>query len=300
MGEEMNSKTLIILAAGMMLASCAKNNDTVANPADASETATIKETVESAITTISGIMDEQEQETFLSGNKKMNRHTASSSTCNQRAAGEVCASGNKTINYPDCLLANTAYKISGMVALAYSSTDCLLSATGSSVTRTHDITLKDTEEKIIKRYTTANTDYRNNAVSGGSRLKKTAGDYQLDILGVTKAMTDKGKAVYNISTRTLAAVTITGGLQRISRVMNGGSIEVSHNLAKNHVTFVPKQVKWSTNCCYPTSGGLDFTLNKLDAECKGTVTFNGCGSASVNVTSGKYAGAASITLANCE
>jgi len=63
--------------------------------------------------------------------------------------------------------------------------------------------------------------------------------------------------------------------------MNGGSLEVNHNLAGFTAIFTPSNLQWSAGCCHPVAGSLAVTYSGSKTG-TATVSFNGCGSATVN------------------
>ena len=138
-------------------------------------------------------------------------------------------------------------------------------------------------------------DRSGNTFGGGGRLTKTAGGWTVEVLGKNKRFSRGGRELFNISTRTLTPISVTGSLSRASRVVNGGSFEVIHNKAQFVATYVPSNLTWSSACCHPVSGSLAVTYAG-SVTGSSSVTFNGCGTA----TMVKDGLSSQITLNYCE
>jgi hypothetical protein len=132
----------------------------------------------------------------------------------------------------------------------------------------------------VTNASSTSSDYTGASYGGGGRLTKTASGYDLDILGKHKSLTYNSKSIFNISIRTLSTMQVTGGLSRSSRTLNGGQLQINHNLAKFTATIVPTNLQYSNTCCHPISGSLALTYSGSKTG-SATITFSsGCGVAS--------------------
>lgn len=212
----------------------------------------------------------------------------------QRPFYVSCQSGFKSETYDSCPL--YLGKIDGEAQLAYSNGSCSLTTAGQSVSRSYDFTV--TGPRGGTYYVTSDTaqDYKGDTYGGGEVLSKTMGGWTVDILGRHKSFVSRrGREAYNVSLRTLQAYTITGSLSRSSRLVNGGQIEVNHNLAGLTALIEPNQVQWSSSCCHPVSGSLTITYSGSRTG-SASIEFLGCGAAQI-VRAGQIQ---NIGLSYCE
>lgn len=143
---------------------------------------------------------------------------------------------------------------------------------------------------------TSHTDYRGTTIGGGARITRTGLlSFALDILGTHKVRTRaNGSKAFDVSVRTTQSVEGHGELDG-DRVLESGTIEVAHNQAEYVAEITLDEVKFTTGCCYPTSGQMNVTYSGSISG-TATVTFPSCGTISFkknDVTS-------TFTLAGCE
>lgn len=260
--------------------------------------------VESGVTSIGGIADEQSNGSFASNRMTFETYAlkaknlvlpeAWAASCS-RAALASCSAGTRSETYSSCQLPYSSRTMTGQVTLSYSDAACSLSNTGDQVERSYNLAINGLYGGVLNISSASHTDYRGNTFGGGGRLIKTAGGWTVEVLGKNKRFTRAGRELFNISTRTLSPISVTGSLSRASRVVNGGSFEVIHNKAQFVATYVPSNLTWSSSCCHPISGSLAVTYS---GSVTGTssVTFNGCGTATML----KDGLSSQITLNYCE
>jgi hypothetical protein len=297
-------KQLIGLSAILVLgAGCAKKEQAATTEVDAQEAA-----VESAVLSIGGAADDQEGASFAAyrteRNDKWNTIAvllnpparAAGGSC-RRAIFESCNDGFKTIEYDSCAV-GLGITITGSVQLAFSNTTCSLANTGDSVLRTNRATVSGPRGGSIQNSSADRvSSVDGTSIGGGSRLERTASGWTIDILGQHKvASTRNGRSLFDVSVKTAAPIQITGSLSRAGRIVNSGQVDVHHNLAKFKASFVPNQLQYSNTCCHPVSGSLGVTYSG-SVTGNATVTFNGCGSATLTRGSGSPT---SISLSHCE
>ncbi len=299
-------RAVLIMSLVLSSAGCGKKDgDTTSASAD-----TIADSVESAVTLIGGIADEQKGSGFaylpMSRTERLLaeiegwvplRKAWASGACaaSSRAVQHACAGSHRTNSALDCTLGN--YTLSGWVDLQYSEADCALDAVGETVTRTYSVQVSG-NGFLLNRFTNAHTTYDGQSLSGGGTLTyQGPASWQMTVGGNHRVLTRNGNTWFDISTKTGSAVSISGTLARGSRTVNGGSIQVIHNRAGFTATWVPSSVSWATvGCCYPTSGSATVTFTG-SVTGSGTVSFGPtCGQMTIQ----KDGVSRTATLANCE
>lgn len=277
------NKLMVFSLMVLMCVSCAKKNET------SSDVDPVEASVESGITMISGMADEQvgaslayrAPETRPTVWASLLGSQAWAADCT-RAYYSSCISGVKNANYNQCSISGTSRQLTGNVALTYSDMSCGLSSNGDTVTRTYSLKINGPRGGEVEHSSDSQTDYRNgSAYGGGGRLTKTSTGWQLDILGRHTTLKFSGRELFDVSIRTLSPLSVSGGLNRASRVVQGGQLEVNHNIAKFTTTITPSNLQWSAACCHPTSGSLSMSFSGTKTG-SASVTFNGCGSATVD------------------
>lgn len=214
-----------------------------------------------------------------------------------RAALQTCTAGSRSIDYSGCSIGASQFSIRGEVDLSYSDTSCSMSTTGNSVTRSYDFTIAGprggsvTHSSAVRESVVDGT-----SIGGGGRLTRTAGGWDLEILGKHTIGTGRrGRTVFDVSVKTTAPVQVTGGLSRASRVLDGGQVEVHHNLAGFKAVLTPSNLQYSAMCCHPVSGSINATYSGSVAG-EATLSFEGCGSATLT----KDGVNSSVSLTYCE
>ena len=236
----------------------------------------INSSAEAGITAVSGVIDDQAGSTFAASTKPSPYHYAEklfhlalpqayAVSC-ARAVDQSCSSGVRSVSFSSCDLPRGA-QFSGQITLTYSDSGCSMASTGNSVTRTYDYDISGPYGNSVLAVTSE---------GGGGRLTKTAGGWNLEILGKRKILTWRGREIMNHSISTPSPIQITGGLTRASRVVNSGSFQVVHNLAGYTATYVPNNLTYSGTCCHPISGSMSVTYTG-SVTGSGSITFNGCG-----------------------
>ncbi|MFN8846796.1 MAG: hypothetical protein ACK5W9_08095 [Bdellovibrionales bacterium] len=243
-------------------------------------------TVESATSLLSGLADDQSGDTYaLYQSEPLNKinlilNQAWASSC-VRPIYSSCSNSARSQTYSSCQVGSTSLTMSGTASLSYSNSMCSLASLGSSVTRAYNVTFSGVRGGSLNISSQSATDYKGNSYGGGGRLTTQSGGWTAEILGKHKALSIKGVTVAQVSLRTLSPVNITGSLSRVSRVVNGGQIEVNYNRAQATAVIVPSNLQWSNTCCHPTSGTLAATWSGSRTG-SSSITFTSCGQALVN------------------
>jgi hypothetical protein len=266
----------------------------------------VEASLESGLSSLQGLGDEQSGGNFAQVSTPANHsplyflnvlllEKAYASGC-QRAVFQSCMSSSKQATYSQCEVPGTSFQLNGSVQLSYSDAACGLSSTGNTVTRTYNTTYSGPRGGQLTFSSALQSDYKGNSYSGGGRITRTAGGWNIDVLGKHKSFQWRGNTLYSVSMRTLAPHQITGSLSRSSRVLDGGTLEVNHNIAQFTVLVQPQNVQWTNSCCHPVSGSLNLNFSGSKT---GTATLNfssQCGLASL-VESGQTK---EIQLSYCE
>jgi hypothetical protein len=251
---------------------------------------TFSASVEATVTSISGIMDEQSNESFAKAEPTLKEKIitgfgdllipnayAESCISTGRARFAECIDGVKQVSYMDCSIGNTRFVKSGSVKLEYSNESCLMDELGDSVVRTFDVTRTGPMGGFLHTFSNSHIDYRGNDIFGGSELTKTEDGYSLEIIGKNKTL-QKRHRKFDISVRTISPLEIVGKLTRANRRIANGELEVNHNLAEFTALYNAQNLTWESECCYPTSGTLSVTFTGT-VEGSASIAFNGCGQA---------------------
>lgn len=247
------------------------------------------DTLESAITLISGQADDATGESFALQKTAVDwkvsliesafLSSATASNCG-RAFNQTCdnSAGTKTASYSSCSVGSRGFLLSGAVTLTYSNNSCSLGV-GENVVRTFDHTLSGPHGGAVQTTSALRTNYRGTQLGGGGRLSHTASTtWEMELLGKHKIGTRNGRTLFDISAQTTSPLVIDGALSRSGRTISAGSIEVSHNLAQFSAVYaVTQPLVWNSTCCHPVSGALS-AIYSGSISGQGTITFSGCGS----------------------
>ncbi len=185
-----------------------------------------------------------------------------------------CANGVMSKSAADCTYGR--WTVNGTITLTFSDVACVMSAVNDTVTRTADFQITGPRGATL-------------AVSspgGGQKVTRTgATSFNYTVLGMERIATEaNGKKLFDISTQTTADIGVTG-TSRSDRVMNGGTLEVTHHLAGYTVDLTPDNVTWTTGCNCASSGSWTGTASG-SVSGSFTVQITGCGTASVTSPSG--------------
>ncbi len=266
----------------------------------------VEATIETGVTLINGLADDQAGSSYaLSlGNQKTSVWSlllgkeAYAALCERVAASPmvVCNNNVKEVQYDNCELGTSGRTLNGFVQLTYSHASCTLSTDGDSVNREYDITISGPRGGIVTHTSEAQSDYKvGPAYGGGGTVTKTAAGWDLSVAGRHSSFSFKNREIFNVSVRTIQPLNISGGLGRSNRHISNGQLEVNHNLAKFTAVFTANNLQWTSSCCHPTSGSLGVVYSGSKSG-SATVTFNGCGAASVDQGGQQQ----SIELSYCE
>ncbi len=275
-------KKLSLILTALIAVGCAKKElatqqaDTQVDPDEAA--------VESSLATIGALADEQIGESYARWQaqptpievvQRLILPQAHAESLCQRAIYASCNSGVRRADYSSCAITLRS-NLEGYVQLQYSQASCSLSGIGDSVTRTYDLQLSGPRGGVARVSSATAADYRNQSYGGGGTLARTASGHSVQVNGKHLELSFRGRPLYNVSVRTLANLGLSGGLSRSGRTLDGGQLEVNHNLAGFTAVYEPHNVQWSGSCCYPSSGSIDVTYSGARTG-SATLTFLSCG-----------------------
>ena len=128
--------------------------------------------------------------------------------------------------------------------------------------------------------------YLGDVVEGGGLLTKTEDSYLVEVLGRnTSFFTKRGQKIMDVSIQTSEPLEVFGGLGRQGRIVDGGEVNVFHNLAKYTATYRPRQVTFSSQCKCPVSGSLQIEYTG-SIQGSGKIEYLGCGIAELSRSNG--------------
>lgn len=198
-------------------------------------------------------------------------------SCGARAIEAECNSGKQSKKFESCLTIGTDQVFEGEVTLEYKNSDNCHLENGESVTRSFDFTRRTEFGASVRTFSSERQDYRGEKYGGGTSLTKKEHGFEMDIHGKHRTRTSSTtKPRVDISMRTLSPLIIEGDLSRGNRNISEGEIEVSNNLSKYTIKMSPRDLGYTSDCCYPTSGMMILSIEgTLKGE--GEVSFHSCG-----------------------
>lgn len=202
---------------------------------------------------------------------------AHAATCGLFNGFTSCSNGVRTKDFGSCTWNGLTF--TGEVALTFSdAAACSMDEVGESVVRNADFTIvnKKGQQLVVS------------SAGGGQKLTREGpGEFKYRVLGMNRVLTDaQGDKQFDISTRTLEDITVTG-TSRTDRVANGGKLELSHNLAGYTTELVPENLTWNGSCNCPVSGKLSGNTHggtgRREVNKDFVIEVTGCGKATVTV-----------------
>ncbi|MGE0616893.1 MAG: hypothetical protein AB7P04_14775, partial [Bacteriovoracia bacterium] len=118
--------------------------------------------------------------------------------------------------------------------------------------------------------------------NGGSQTvtRTGANAFTYSNSGIRRVATSVGGAtLFDLSFKTTTAIGVTGAT-RATRVLDGGTLQITHNTKSYVVALSPSQVTWSSSCSCAVSGTWSGTVSGTYSG-NFTVEITGCGTAKV-------------------
>lgn len=209
--------TALVIGLTVFVSSCNKEDETV----DAS----LVDTLESAVASLSGVIDDENGGSFAAREKTRMDHfvqsfsagllpSAIASICG-RVISSNCSSGVKTVNYSGCSIAGSVYSLTGGVTLTYSdASECQNGAVGSlssgeSVTRTYDYIISGPRGGSLEVSSEARSNYQGTSITGGGQLTKTVSGWDVSVLGYHKILSNAlGRTLFDHSVKSTSPVNV--------------------------------------------------------------------------------------------
>jgi hypothetical protein len=212
--------------------------------------------------------------------------TANAATCGAATFGS-CTSNTLTRTYGGCTVGGGTF--SGTVTLTWggTSSNCTLGAANDTITRVPNFTVTGRRGATLTVSKTGSIGQRLTWVSGTGSSKV----FSFSNDGIRRAFTASGTTLFDHTTSTVSAITVTG-TSRSSRTLSGGTLRTTNNVSGLTCDFVPSSVSWSTGCNCPVSGSWSATCSDGTSS---TLTHTGCGTA--NFTLG--ADSTAVTFDRC-
>lgn len=188
-------------------------------------------------------------------------------------AGFATCSGRSIVrSFAGCTVGSAVF--SGDVTLTWSiaGTNCSMGATaGARIERIPNFTVTGRRGATLAVSKTGTFGQRIEMVTpGATSVVKFSND------GINRTFTAASTVLFNQTTATSGDITVTG-TSRASRVMSGGSLNVTNNLTSVVCNYVPTNVTWAGGTCNcPTSGSWAGTCSDGKTT---TLDITGCGTA---------------------
>lgn len=180
-----------------------------------------------------------------------------------------CSSGAMVRDLNSCTIGSAVF--SGNITLNFSQMACTLNADGDSVTRNPSFTVTGRRNALLTVTKVG---------AHGQRMTRTSsGNYTLTNDGVRRVFSASGTTLFDYTTTTASAITVTG-TSRADRVMNDGSLQVVNNKSAVVCTFAPTNVAWSSSCNCASSGTWAGSCS--DGK-TGSIEITGCGRAKITL-----------------
>jgi len=304
----------VTLISTILLLSSACNKKTSKTEQYVSDESSI---IEEVSKTIGSNLDANESSSSNSMNKISEKSMVildSNTECSQMAFLAVCSVdpidglGVKNAQFNSCQIEKLrnfqTVELNGSVQLKYSSSTCELESVGESVTRTYNMqysTAYNASVTITSEDTNAIDPVTGEVISigGGAQLTHESSGWLLNILGKNVTVKNSnGVLISDLSIRTANPIVGHGYRYDGTRVVDSGSVEVYHKLAKFKSSLSVHNLKYNTQCCHPVSGTIDLNYQSAEKSWTGVLNISGCGTA--ELTKSGESTSQSISFNTCE
>ncbi len=183
---------------------------------------------------------------------------------------DACDAGVRSRDFGGCNFG--VAKLTGSVTLTFTDSGCSMEAVLDEVTREANFTITGPRDATLTV----------TSPGGGQTVTRTAANsFTYAVGGLRRvAKGPRGRTLFDIGTRTTEPIGVSG-TSRSDRVIDGGVLEITHNLAHYTTTLSPQNLAWSTGCNCPTSGKLSGTVSKTDETQSILIEVTGCGTATI-------------------
>jgi hypothetical protein len=203
----------------------------------------------------------------------------------------ACSSGVRTRSWGGCTLIGAT--VEGTVTLTFSQSNCTMSSSGNSVTRTPNMTITGRRGRTLTITTATGGSFQGQRITRGA----SAGTFTVEVSKLRRVATDAtSTTTLNIESNTGTAMTMTGAI-RTGRKLDGGTLIITDALNSQTYTLTPEAVTWDGTCNCASSGQWTGTVATTGSSTTSTITIRitACGSADVTLNGVTT----SVTLDRC-
>jgi len=296
-------KRLSLILVALVIFSCSKSSDT-STDSSPSSAAQMSDTFTDSV---NGVLSNTGLVAAMRAPKKSSEMIAKfmhdlllpeaqAATCAQPGGHNTssCSAGEITTTF-DCHIGLSSNVLTGSTTLTYDNGTCDTSG-DFEVTRTVDLTITGNYGGTLTVSSASHTDYLGASIGGGQKLTVASGAKTFQVLGMNRILTGPGGHKYfDISTHTTADFTVTGS-SLSNLTLDGGTLDIIHNLAEYTASWTANNIQWSANCYCPVSGTATGTFT---GSVTGTMTIqygSTCGEATVTGLDGNTS---TVTLSVC-
>ncbi len=188
-------------------------------------------------------------------------------------AGFTGCSGNSIVrSYNGCTIGSATF--SGDVTLTWSGAACAVTVPSESITRVPNFTISGRRSATltVAKASSGGIGQRITWASGTGASKV----FNLSSDGINRIFAIGSTVLFNQTTATSGDISVAG-TSRTSRIMSGGSLNVTNNLTSVVCNYVPTGVTWASGTCNcPTQGSWSGSCSDGKTT---TLTITGCGTA---------------------
>lgn len=183
----------------------------------------------------------------------------------------ACANGVESRTFSSCNIG--PYSLDGTVSLTFSDTTCAMDAAQDSVTRMGNFTVTGFAGGSLVV----------SSPGGGQELiDNGGGSFSYSVPGMERVATaPDGKELFDISSDTSSPIGVSG-LTRATRVVNGGTLVITHNILKYTASLTPENLTWASTCNCPVAGTWTGSLSGSRTGSY-SLELTGCGTAELTV-----------------
>ncbi|MBX9768550.1 MAG: hypothetical protein K2X47_14850 [Bdellovibrionales bacterium] len=184
-----------------------------------------------------------------------------------------CASNVITRTFGGCTIGSAT--LDGTVTLTWNdlavNSTCQMTASSHSISRSPNFTITGRRGGTL---TVSKTGTNGQVITRGA----TSSDYSFTNDGIKRVIVYQGSTLFDFTTETTAALTITGATRngRVLTSAGGAGLKVTNNLNSVSCTYTPTSVTWSSTCTCAVSGSWASTCSDGKSS---NLTITGCGTA---------------------
>lgn len=309
----------LLLVPCAFLAACSNSDSTATITINGDSTVM---TVESALSTINGALNDAEQVNSYAMRTKPQSifsffNTAEAEACSLTRFSPVIGSANclgttnnRTVlsQFNSCTAGQqNEFVFRGTVAMTFdTAATCntwiggtALPTTGNLVRTSTDFERFNPDGSSVKTSSAPHVNYLGSTIGGGIKTSFGVNTRTVEVLGLHRnGLKADGTASFDHSVYSTQPLVVTGTKAAGTREVTSGELKVDHNGLSYSVLASVSGLKWASNCCHPTEGTISWAMTGTNTG-NLTVSFStgSCGSAQVSYSSGSTQ---NLTLVSCE